>query len=94
MRFVEIALCFSTLLCSVCLSLITSPFGREHFAKAVGFVVFLRVVLLNTRLEKWQVIEAHIIRVLAFLFEKKGPTNSLVTKYTGSTTMNWKVRGI
>ena len=94
MRFVRIALCLSTLLCSVCISLIASPSGREFFVKiAVGFVVFPQNGLLNnTRLEKLQVIKANIIRVLASPCEKGSPANSLVTEYTGSTTRNWKVQ--
>jgi hypothetical protein len=83
MRFVPFALCFSTLLCSVCLSLIASPSGREYFVKTTAdFVVFPRVVLpVTIQLYKLQVIKDNIIRGLA-----------PVTKYTGSLNFYLEVQ--
>ena len=94
MRFVLFALCFSTLLCSVCLSLIASPSGREYFLKtAVDFIVFPRVTLPGTvQHYKLQVIRDNIIRLLASPFEKTEPTNSLITKYTGSLNFYLEVQ--
>lgn len=95
MRFVRIALCLFTLLCSVCLSLIASSAGREHVVKkAAAFVVFPLVGSVNnTQPEKLQVIKTNIIRVSASPLEKMSPANSLVTEYTGSATMQWMVQG-
>jgi hypothetical protein len=77
MRFVRFALCFYTLLCSVCLSLIASHSGTEYFVKTRAHcIVFPRAF--------FPVIKNKTIRVLASPFEKKGPANNLVTKYTGS----------
>jgi hypothetical protein len=77
MRFVPFALCFSTLLYGVCLSLITSPSGRVYFAKTTaGFIVFPRAA--------FPVIKNNIIRVLASPCAKTEPANNPVNKYTGS----------
>ena len=77
MRFVPFAMCLSTLLCSVCISLVTSPSGREYFVKlTVDAIVFPRA--------SFSVIKNKNIQVLVAAFEKTGTTNNLLTKYTGS----------
>ena len=87
MRFVPFALSFSTLLCSVCLSLIASPSGREYFVKTTAdLVVFLPRVRgiispVTIQLYKLQVIKNNIIRGLA-----------PVTKYTGSLNFYLEVQ--
>jgi hypothetical protein len=90
MQFVRFALCFSTLLCSVCLSL-TTPTGRDLFLKtADGIIVFTEAAFSgNARQVKLQVLKDNIIRVLVSSFEIMEPTNNLVTIYTGSPT-NWE----
>ena len=77
MRFVRFAMCISTLLCSVYLSLVASPSGREYFVKiSVDAIVFPRA--------SFAVIKNNIIQVLVAAFEKTEATNNLLTKYTGS----------
>lgn len=85
MRFVRFALCFSTLLCSVYLSLVASPSGRGYFVKTrVYCIVFPRA--------SFPVIKNNIIRVLASPFEKTEPANNLVSKYTGSHFFYWELQ--
>jgi hypothetical protein len=85
MQFIRFALCFSTLLCCVCFSLIATPPGSNHFVKtADGIVVFPDAAF--SRQVKLQVIKDNIIRVLVSPFEIMEPANNLVTIYTGSPT--------
>jgi hypothetical protein len=77
MRFVRFAMCISTLLCSVCLSLVASPSGREYFVKTrADIIVFPRA--------SFPVIKNNLTRVLGSFFERTGTANNLLTKYTGS----------
>src|SRR3954467_15670288 len=77
MRFVRSVMCLFTLLCSVCLSLVASPSGREYSVKIrADNIVFPRL--------PFTAIENNITRVLASPFEKKETANNLLTKYTGS----------
>jgi hypothetical protein len=77
MRFVRFAMCISTLLCSVCLSLVASPSGREYFVKTrANVIVFPRA--------SFPVIKNNITRVLVASFKKTGTASNLLTKYTGS----------
>jgi hypothetical protein len=77
MRFVRFSMCISTLLCSVCLSLVASPSGREYFVKTkADIIVFPRA--------SFPVIKNNLTQVLAFFFEEIETANNLLTKYTGS----------
>jgi hypothetical protein len=85
MRFVRFAMCPSTLLCSVCLSLVSSPLGREYFVQTTtAIVVFPRA--------SFPVIKNNITRVLASAFEKTETANNLLTKYTGSHFPYWELQ--
>jgi hypothetical protein len=82
LRFVRFAFCLSTLLCSGYFSIMAAPPGNRHFVKTTdGIVVF-----------QLQLIKDNIIQVLASPFEKVGPTNSLVTQYTGSASIKWELQ--
>jgi hypothetical protein len=70
-------MCLYTLLFSVCLSLIASPFGRAYYVKTRAEpIVFSRA--------SFTAIENNITRVLASPVEKTKTANNLLTKYTGS----------